>query len=57
MPSLVENPRPPGYAKLKGSEYWRIRVGIYRVVYCVRDEVQVVEVLNIGHRRDVYRRG
>ena len=55
--SLAENPRPPGSVKLKGSEDRRIRVDNYRVVYGVRDEEQIVEVLNVGHRRDVYRRG
>jgi mRNA interferase RelE/StbE len=55
--SLAENSRPPGSVKLKGSEDRRIRVDNYRVVYGVRDEEQIVEVLNVGHRRDVYRRG
>jgi mRNA interferase RelE/StbE len=44
--SLAEEPRPPGCAKLKGSGDWRIRVGKYRVVYGIRDEERVVEILN-----------
>jgi mRNA interferase RelE/StbE len=55
--SLAENPRPPGCVKLKGSEDWRIRVGDHRVVYGIRDEERIVEVLNVGRRKDVYRRG
>jgi mRNA-degrading endonuclease RelE of RelBE toxin-antitoxin system len=42
---------------IERGEDRRIRVGNYRVVYGVRDEEQIVEVLNVGHRRDVYRRG
>ncbi len=53
----MANLRPPGCVKLKGSEDWRIRVGNYRVVYGVRDEERIVEVLNVGHRRDVYPQG
>ena len=54
--SLADNPRPSGVAKLKGRKnFWRIRVGDYRVVYEVRDEMLVVVVIRIGHRREVYR--
>ena len=53
---LSNNPRPFGYKKLKGSENsYRIRVGVYRVVYTIKDDILVVEVIKIGHRRDVYR--
>jgi mRNA interferase RelE/StbE len=52
---LGENPRPPGCKKLKGEkESWRIRVGDYRVVYSIEDEVRVVDVRKIGHRKDIY---
>ena len=44
-----------GCRKLSGREGWRIRVGSYRVVYEIDDELQVVTVLHVGHRRDVYR--
>jgi mRNA interferase RelE/StbE len=37
------------------DDLWRIRVGSYRVVYTVRDDVLVVLVVKIGHRREVYR--
>jgi len=55
--SLGEQPRPPGCKKLRGQEdVYRIRVGEYRILYRVRDAERRVIVLNIGHRRDVYRR-
>jgi mRNA interferase RelE/StbE len=52
---LAENPRPRGCRKLSGRDGWRIRVGNYRVIYEVDDEQQMVTVVHVGHRRDVYR--
>lgn len=52
---LAENPRPHGSVKLKGYEdEYRIRVGVYRVLYTVNDEEITVEVIAIGHRKDIY---
>ena len=53
---LAEDPRPAGCKKLKGErEYiWRIRVGDYRVLYKIDDEVKVIEVGKIGDRKNVY---
>ena len=53
--ALADAPRPPGCVKLKGREDWRIRVGDYRIVYGINNEQQVVEILSVAHRRDVYR--
>ncbi|MCL2501874.1 MAG: type II toxin-antitoxin system RelE/ParE family toxin [Bacteroidales bacterium] len=54
--SLEQNPRPFGCAKLSGLENsYRIRVGIYRVIYSIRDDVLIVEVIKIDHRSNVYR--
>ncbi len=54
--TLATNPRPPGCRKLAGSKNdWRIRVGDYRVVYEIADEIRVVRVNRVGHRREVYR--
>jgi mRNA interferase RelE/StbE len=53
--SLEQNPRPHGCLKLTGRDGWRIRVGKYRVVYEIDDNNKNVTILNIGHRRDVYR--
>jgi mRNA interferase RelE/StbE len=53
---LAKNPRPPGCRKLAGCERdWRIRVGDYRVIYEIADEIRVVRVNRARHRRDVYR--
>ena len=53
---LAERPRPEGVVKLSGEQdHWRIRVGQYRMVYAIYDERLVVLVLNVGHRRNVYR--
>jgi mRNA interferase RelE/StbE len=53
---LASEPRPPGCRKLAGSKHdWRIRVGDYRVVYEVADEIRIVRVNRVRHRREVYR--
>jgi len=54
--SLAENPYPPDSVRLTTTdELYRIRAGAYRIIYRVEDEVLVVLVLKLGHRRDVYR--
>ncbi|MGV8075079.1 MAG: type II toxin-antitoxin system RelE/ParE family toxin [Syntrophobacteraceae bacterium] len=52
---LAEEPRPVGVKKLAGREAWRIRVGDYRIIYEIHDQLLTVLVVSIGHRRDVYR--
>ncbi|MBI1741885.1 type II toxin-antitoxin system RelE/ParE family toxin [Candidatus Acetothermia bacterium] len=53
---LASDPRPPGCLKLEGrSQEWRVRVGVYRIIYMIDDEVQQVEIRRVGHRREVYR--
>jgi mRNA interferase RelE/StbE len=52
---LADNPRPVGCKKLKGMSAWRIRVGDYRVVYEIHDDVLVVLVVRVAHRREVYK--
>lgn len=53
---LAENPRPPGCVKLQGGdELFRVRVGDYRIVYQIQDAVLVVLVVQVGHRREIYR--
>ena len=51
---LAENPRPQGYKKLKGRKGYRIRVGNYRVIYEIFDNVLLIEVVDLGHRKDIY---
>lgn len=54
---LAENPRPAATKKLTGGEgEWRIRTGDHRVIYEIHDEVLLVLVIAVGHRRDVYQR-
>jgi mRNA interferase RelE/StbE len=51
---LAYNPRPPGSEKLTSEEKYRIRQGNYRILYTVEDDLVIVTVVKIGHRRDVY---
>ncbi|OAV63330.1 Plasmid stabilization system protein [Bacteroidales bacterium Barb6XT] len=54
--SLKQNPRPFGYCKLSGSDNkYRIRIGDYRVVYSIKDDVLTVKVIKIDHRSEVYK--
>ena len=53
--ALRTNPRPVGSEKLAGSEQYRIRQGNYRILYTIDDTQVIVEVVKIGHRKDVYR--
>ncbi len=56
LEDLSDNPRPPGCKKLKGEDnLWRIRVGDYRVVFAIYDDVLFVLVARIAHRRESYR--
>jgi len=52
---LADNPRPPGSRKLSGHDKYRIRQGVYRIVYGIDDVEIVVLVVKVGHRKDVYR--
>jgi mRNA interferase RelE/StbE len=53
--SLSADPCPTGCKKLSGQEAWRIRVGDYRVIYEIHDQVLLVLVVDVGHRREIYR--
>jgi mRNA interferase RelE/StbE len=52
---LAEDPRPPASRPLKGRPGYRVRVGDYRIVYTVPDDVLLIVVVTLGHRRDVHR--
>lgn len=52
---LAQDPRPQGCMKLTGRDGWRIRVGDYRVVYEIQDSDHTITILNVAHRRDIYR--
>ena len=53
--SLETSPRRRGCKKLRGRRAYRMRVGDYRVLYTVDDSLHRVDVVAVGHRRDVYR--
>ena len=53
--TLEENPRSPGVQKLHGEDRYRIRIGDFRVLYVINDDARTVEIVAVGHRRDVYR--
>jgi mRNA interferase RelE/StbE len=52
---LAQDPRGAGCQKLSGQERYRVRQGDYRIVYEIRDDVLIVTVVKVGHRREVYR--
>ena len=54
--ALADDPRPPQSRKLSGSEKYRLRCGVYRVLYEIQDDILVVCVVKVAHRKDVYRR-
>jgi mRNA interferase RelE/StbE len=51
---LEENPRPVGYKKLKGRDGYRIRTGNYRIIYDIFDAELIVDIITLGHRKDIY---
>ncbi len=53
--ALANDPRPVGSEKLSGQERYRVRQGVYRIVYELKDEELVITVVKVGHRREVYR--
>ena len=54
--ALAVNPRPGGCKKLTGPyDLWRVRVGDWRIIYQIQDDVLIVVVVEIGPRGDVYR--
>jgi mRNA interferase RelE/StbE len=55
--SLTDSPVPANSKQLVGEDppLYRIRVGDYRILYQIEDEVLVILVVHVGHRKDVYR--
>jgi len=55
--TLADDPYPKGNKKLRGTDYtYRIRMSDYRVVYSVFSKVLVIEIIKVGHRKDIYRK-
>ena len=52
---LAEDPRPFGREKISGQEKYRVRQGRYRILYAIADQDLIVQVVKVGHRKDVYR--
>jgi mRNA interferase RelE/StbE len=56
MEALRDDPRAPDCEKLAGgSELYRVRQGVYRIVYTIHDAKVIVEVIRVGHRSDIHR--
>ena len=53
--ALAKDPRPPQSRKLSGEEKYRLRCGVYRVIYEIEDEELIVCVVRARHRKNVYR--
>jgi mRNA interferase RelE/StbE len=53
--ALQDNPRPHGCTKLSGLERYRIRQGVYRILYEIADDVLIVTVVKVAHRSKVYK--
>jgi mRNA interferase RelE/StbE len=53
--ALADDPRPPGCEKLAAQERYRVRQGVYRILYEIQDHDLVILIVKVGHRRDVYR--
>jgi mRNA interferase RelE/StbE len=55
LETLETEPRPNGCKKLKGYDnLWRVRVGHYRIIYSIEDVILLVDVKDIGHRKNIY---
>ena len=54
--SLADDPRGSGCEKLSGQERYRVRQGVYRILYEIVDERLIVTVVKVGHRGQVYDR-
>ena len=52
---LGKNPRPLGFIKLKGRDAFRIREANYRIIYEIQDAILLVDVIDLGHRKDIYK--
>lgn len=51
---LGQDPRPPGAKKLRARDAYRVRVGDYRIIYTIQDDVLLIVVVALGHRQGIY---
>ena len=52
--SLADNPRQSGCKKLSGQEKYRLRYGVYRILYSIQDDELTIWIVKVGHRKNVY---
>lgn len=53
---LSHHPRPLNCAKLRGGgNLWRVRIGVYRIIYTIDDDEKRIDIIAVRHRRDAYR--
>jgi len=53
--SLCDDPGATGCIKLSSQERYRVRLGVYRIIYEIQEKELIIQVIKIGHRREVYR--
>ena len=53
--TLADDPRPPQSKKLSGLEQYRLRQGNYRILYSIKDDLLIVFIVAVGHRKEIYR--
>lgn len=51
---LGENPKPSWSKKLSGRDEYRARQGNYRILYVIEEQIRIVQVTKVGHRRNIY---
>ena len=54
LSGLAETPRPAGCKKLQARPGYRLRVGDYRIIFAIEDGARRIQILAVGHRRDIY---
>ncbi len=54
--TLESNPRQSGVEKLTGSDFYRLRVGDYRIIYEIEDRITRVLIVKVGNRKEIYKR-
>ena len=52
---LTRNPRGAGSKNLSGKDFYRVRQGVYRILYEIVDEQLIVQVIKVAHRSKSYR--
>ena len=55
LEALADDPHPPQSKKLSGREQYRLRQGSYRILYSIEDDLLIIFVVAVGHRKEIYR--